>query len=339
MSESQIAPESAEVMTRESLLPSGWDKPRPKQPEPAEDVPDSELEEGETETFAESQEDTEQHNESESSPEAVIERMKLNKFLDDAGVSMDEFYRQVYVERDGKEVSVSKAWDDYSELTQANEALLRERGELQEKLNHISTQVPMQDTSPEAEVLARQAEVKLQAIRDTDWSKWEPGAAANAKLDLQMQAQDLWAKAQQKQVEHEQGRRTAVAKAIDEADRQTRSRIPQWNDAKVKEQEWNAVADMAKQYGISRQELDTAISPAWRHMLRDAMVAKAEKERVAKGVKKVRKVGTMLKSGARSTPGPKKGSLEGAKETLAKARESGMTHEELVQMRLKVPLG
>lgn len=331
-------------MTKESLFPTGqpeslerarWFRDQNRQE--AAETPESEAGEvEEEENLAEAQE-TEQEIEAETVQEAALGRMRLKEFLDAAGVSMEEFYRDVMVERDGTEVSVSQAWDDYKQLKDANETLLRERSELVEKVNQSATRVMQPGVSPEAQALANQAQMKMQQIAETDWSQVDPGMAANMKFDLQAQAQQLWQQAQAKQAEHQTAMQGEMRKALDEADRLTRAAIPEWNDQAVRNTEFKAIKDMVSAYGIQPQEVDEVIDPRWRRFLRDQLQTNAKQARIQQGARKIRKVSKTLSPGARA-PIAKAPTLDGARAQLQKAREGGATKPELDALRLQVQL-
>lgn len=332
--------------TKDELLPHGkpgtreWDKAvkqarRQEAAAPVETEADEDLEEAET--LAEAQETQEQGEEAETAQEAALGRMRLNDFLDAAGVSMEEFYRDVVVERDGAEVSVSAAWDDYKTLKEANDALLRERSELNEKVNRSATQVQQPRVSPDAQLLANQAQMKLQQIAETDWSQVDAGTAANLKFDLQAQAQQLWQQAQSKQAEHDQKLQGEFRTAMEEADRLTRAQIPEWNDQTVRNTEWKAIGDMLTRYGIQPQEVDSVVDPRWRRFFRDALKASAEKARIQQGARKIRKVGKTVAPGARAGM-TKTPTLAGARAQLKSAREQGATKGEMTRQRLNVQL-
>lgn len=250
---------------------------------------------------------------------------------------MEDFYRDVTIDRDGAEVSVSQAWDDYRTLKDANDTLLRERAELVEKANQAATRVMQPGVSPEAQSLANQAQMKLQQIHETDWSQVDPGMAANMKFDLQAQAQQLWRQAEAKQAEHQQALHVEATKAMEEADRLTRAAIPEWNDPSVRSTEWRAIGDMLRPYGIQPQEVDTVVDPRWRRFFRDALKTNARQARIKQGVRKVQKVGKTLSPGARVAT-PKTPTLDGARAQLQKAKESGMTKSQLARERLNVEL-
>lgn len=337
--------QAGEVMTKESLFPEGL----PDSVERARNFRDHRREaakvelpeladgEGETDNLAEAQETDEQDQEAEEAQEAALGRMRLKDFLNAAGVSMEEFYRDVVVERDGAEVPVSAAWDDYKSLQEANDALLRERVELQEKVNRSATQMQQPGISQEAQMLANRAQIKLQQIAETDWSQIDPGQAANLKIDLRAQADQLWAQAQQKQAEHHEKQQQEVRKVLEEADRQVRAAIPEWNDSAVRAADWRAIGDMLSGYGIGQQEIDSVIDPRWRRFFRDALQSKAQTARITQGAKKIRKVGKTLSPGSRA-PISKTPTLRGARAQLKAARDQGATKSELHRARLQVEL-
>jgi len=347
MSEQQAAGAEAHTgpVTKESLFPDG----APGTPErkaflaqsgleaagePEGEAPAAELEE---ENLAEAQVDEGAGEEVETVQEAALGRMRLNDFLDAAGVSMEEFYRDVVVERDGAEVSVSKAWDDYKAQVEANQALLRERAELQEKANKAATHVQKPGVSPEAQALAYQAQNIMQQIKDGDWSAMDDGAAAKMQNTWRIHAEDLWQQAQAKQAEHQAEVQKQMRSALEEADRQTRAQIPQWNDQSVRTLEVKAIKDHLSRYGISEQEADSVIDPRWRRVLRDAQKDSADVTRVQKGAKTIRKVGRTVAPGARAGT-PKTPTLAGARAALQKAKEGGANKDQLVRERLAVTL-
>ena len=346
--EDQAQSQEAGGLSKEALFPGGmpgtreWKEDVARQREAAKTAElEPETAEGEAETeedLAEAQVDQSEAEGAEQAQEVALGRMRLKEFLDAAGVSMEEFYRDVVVERDGAEVSVSQAWDDYKSLKQANDALLRERSELAEKVEKAAVQVPQQGISPEAQALATQAQMRMQQITTTDWSQVDPGQAANIKFDLRQQAEDLWQQAQGKQAEHERNMRSELKKALDEADRQTRAAIPEWNDQAVRTTEWKGIGDMLSGYGIAQQEIDGVVDPRWRRFLRDALKASGERARIEAGVRKINKVGgKTLSPGARATQ-PTTSTLAGARAQLKRARSEGARGDQLAAERLRVQL-
>ena len=321
--------------TRESLFPPGWDKPENEQgPEAAEEVSE---ETPEDESLAEARADEGEAIEAEKVPEAALGRMRLNDFLDAAGVSMEEFYRDVYVVRDGKEVSVSAAWDEHKRLSEANDALLRERNELQEKVNVTQASAPTPGVSPEAQALMAQAQIYAQALQTTDWSQMDPATAANQKFDLQQAAMTMQQQAQAKQMEYQQGLQKQAETARLEAERQTRAAIPEWSDSRVYETEWREIGDMLHSYGVTPQETAEITDPRIRRLLRDHLKLRGEKQRIVEGARKVRKVSKTLGAGSR-TPEKGKPTLKDVKQMLKDAKDKGATREEMQKMRLQVPL-
>lgn len=333
MSDLKSPSEVKETYTRESLLPEGWDKQLNK-PEAAEEVVPEEVQPDDD--LAEAQDDTEQAEEALTQSEATAERMNLKDFAEQAGWSLEEFYRDLYRVEDGQEVSVSQAFDERKQLKQANDALLRERQELQEKVNQGSVTVPQKGISPEAQQLMTQAQIYQQQLTQADWSNVDPAIAANQKLDLQMAAQQLVMQAQAKQQEYEAEQQKQLKAAYEEADRQTRSRIPEWNDAKVREADFQRIKDNAASYGIRSEEIETIVDPRYRHWLRDLVKAKADVTRIEQGAKKIRKVSKTLGSGARVPQKTGKSTLKDVSRELSKAKADGRTREQLRNMRLNM---
>ena len=340
--EPQAMPEAAPAVTKESLFPEGWDKPtkpeaaaEPTTPEPVEE----EVVEDTEENLAEAQDVDEQADEASQELEAALERMSIGEFTKQAGITQEEFYRDLYRLEDGKEVSVSQAFDERKALKEANDALLRERVELQEKVTQTSTQVPTQDIDPEAFQLAESAKYKLSLIEDTDWSQYEPGLAANTKLDLQMQAQALWRQAEMKQAAHNEQVQQRQKEAISNAYTEVLKRIPEWSTEQTRVAGWDALKKFAAPYGFQPHEIDQLVDPRLVHVFHDALQARAKEKRIEKGVKKVRKVGKVLSAGSRGAPAEKKPTLDDARKALADARARGATQEEVNNLLLRLPLG
>ena len=322
----EVAQAEAKPLTREDLFPKGNSETEESQKELFED----DKAEAASEDLAEVQEQDEQ---GEEGQEAGLGRMKLKDFLSAAGVSMEEFYRDVYVDKDGKEVSISAAWDDRDNLRTAHEALLRERTELQERLNQAAVQAPPQGISPEAQALMSQVQIYQTALTQTDWSQVDPATAANQKLDLQMAIQQLQQQAQTKQIEYQAQQQDQFVKAQAEAERQIRAKIPEWSDSAVLETERRGIADMLSSYGLQPQEIEAIYDPRVWHMLRDAWKARASQARISEGAKKIRKVSKTLGVGSRGAS-DKKLTPEQVRKAISKAK----SREEKQKLRLSMPL-
>ena len=311
--------EQTETMSRETLFPEGWDKTQePEQPDML-----AEESEGESEDLAEAQEELGEET-AETPDDAVASTMPLNRFLKAAGWELNEAYHNLMVKKkDGTEVTLSKALDEQGELSTAYDALLKERQALQERLDQSAAQVPTQGISPEAQALMSQAQIYHQALQTTDWSQMDPGAAANQKLDLQMEIQRLQGQAQAKQVEYQTEWQDKLTKAKAEAERQTRARIPEWSDSTIMQSDRRAIGDMLYGYGMTAQEVESIVDPRVWQMLRDAQKAMANGRKIAEGAKRVRKVGKTLGAGARSGPSKKTKSAEQLKAEFKEAEKKG----------------
>jgi len=325
--------------TLESLFPERYGKPAETEPEGALET---ETEESVAdESLAEVQEDEDEQTEEPEaeSSEGTIGKMPLKDFLGAAGVTHEEFYRDVYVERDGEQVSISKAWDDYKSVKEANDSLLRERAELKKQVDTQATQVPAGNTSPEAQAFIAQAQVYQQVLEKTDWSQMDAGQAASQKFDIQNAVNQLVGQAQQAQMKWQGEMQEKWKKAQEESDRQTRSRIPEWNDGTVRGTETTAMKDWAAGYGFSSAEFESIHDPRVMHILRDAWKATQTRKRIEQGAKKIRRVPkTTLGSGARETAPASKSAkqhLENAREAIGKAT----TDAERRRIRLTTPLG
>ena len=320
----EVAEAETKALTREELFPE-------KGQEAQEELFPEDEESAEDEVLAEVRDSEEQGEE--TVQEAGLGRMKLKDFLNAAGVSMEEFYRDIYVEKDGREISISAAWDERDSIRQQNDALLRERTELQERINQAAAQAPPPGISPEAQALMSQAQIYQTALTGTDWSQVDAGTAANQKMDLQIAIQQLQAQAQAKQVEYQAEQEDRMRKAQAEADRQIRAKIPEWSDSGVLETERRGIADMLHFYGLQPQEIEAIYDPRVWHMLRDAWKAKTSQARISEGAKKIRKVSKTLSAGSRGAPERKM-----TPEQVRKAINKAKSREEKQKLRLTMPL-
>ena len=265
--------------------------------------------------------------------EAALGRMPLNKFLDLAGVSMEEFYRDVFVERNGAEVSVSQAWDDYQQLSESIDTLSRERDDLKQRLDQSATHVP-QSFSPEAERFKATADVYRQALAQTDWSQMDPTAALAQKFEFK-EAIDLCERQAREAEEKYQGDvRSKLMEARAEADRQTRTRIKTWADENIMRRDKQRIKDALAPYGIRANEVDMINDPrTWQAFL-DLAELRGKVAAVTKGAEKVRKVPKTLGAGARA-PTDRKMSVRDVKHRLNQAK----TPQERTAAMLEVDLG
>ena len=234
-------------------------------------------------------------------------------------------------------MTLSEAIDATDALRQANEALLRERSELQKKADIAATQAPTTDISPEVQALMARAEIFKAALEPANFEGVDAATAANQKFELMQNYNQLVQAAQVKQMEYNQGRAEKMAQAKEEASRQIRSRIPEWSDAATRAQEETQIADLAHAYGYSRQEVEEILhtDPRGSHMLRDFLQARQKQARIEQGVQKIRKVPKTLPAQAR---------VEAKKPTLAEAgaklRELRNSSRETQQKaRLSIDLG
>ena len=322
----------AQPLTRDELFPPGWEdrllNGNEDEPEAAQ-AADAENED------EEAPEEAQDGDESKSeASEATLGRMKLNDFLDAAGVSLEEFYRDVYVDIGGKEVSISQAWDSEKSSAKALETLSRERDELQAKLSQSAVSVPLPNESVEARVLLKQAEECQAIIEKTDWTQFDNATASAEQLKYINLRDSLVRKAQEKQAEHVQQLQQRHTQVLEESDRQTRAAIPEWNDNKVRTAEWQSIKDLGASYGFSAQEMDTWVDPRARRMLRDFMLSQQQVAKVKAGAKKIRKVSKTLGGGERST-GKARPSLSDASRAIREASSKN----EASKVRQSIDLG
>ena len=330
--------EIPEAVTMESLFPSGKMEKQPETTAKAEQSEEPETEEADA--LAETQDETAEETENIDEPETgIIGDMSLEEFLGLTGVTNEEFYNKIYRTIDGKRVSMSEAWDGRNKLEQANDALLRERSELQKRLESSATAIPNAEISPDAQALMAQAQIynqQLQQIMQDPNFANDPNAASR-KVDLKFAIDNLVGQAQQKQAEWTQGQQEKIRQALDERDRQTRSQIPEWNDATVQATEWRGIADMMASYGIQDTNVQR-FNPAERRLLRDAWRAQNQAKRINEGAKRIRKVPKVLPSTSRAPMASKLNKADTQKQASQEIK-SAKTRDERLKTMLKVDLG
>lgn len=329
--------------SRESLFPPGspgtpeyngtWDNiedvteaSQTDQPSEATDVDDGEVQTEGHEDEPESGDET---------SEATSETMRAYDFAKQAGWKLDDFYAGVTVPIDGSEVTLSKVIDDAKSLRSTNDALSRERDELQSRLNQASTSMPaaMPPVSPEVQKLLVQAELHEQALLEGNWQGMDSGDASQQQIFLMTKANQLRAEAQQKALEHQAKMQEQFAKVREEAEKQVRQLIPAWSDSKVRTQDERANRDFVKNFGFKPEEYDNALDPRMRHLVNFARQQASQVEKVKTKAKAVRKVSKVLPPGSRQ--GEQRVSLEDSKRKISDAK----SQSEKQRLRLTLPLG
>ena len=343
MSESiaaQLQPENPH--SKESLFPEGWEDQLKAQP-PEADETIAESEES-PQPGDESADDADalaqaQEEESEAEGEAVEAAqqaldMTVGQFANAAGVTMQDIFGLRM--SDGR--TLSEMVDDTGKLKEANDALLRERSELQEKVKTASTQMPTGGVAPEAQAMLAQAQIYHQALMQTDWSQVDAATAANQKFDLQQAIGQLQGQAQMKQAEYIQKQQARATEAMAEAERQIRAKIPEWTNEQTMAHEKRGIGDMLRGYGYTQQEIDSEMDPRMWKLIHDAWKNTANVKRINEKAKTIRKVSRTLPPGSRTPTVEKKPNLKDASRTIREARKTGGRRAE-IEAIIKTPLG
>ena len=332
MTDIEVKPEAVEPTAREQLFPEGWNKPKQSEAtEQADMFGKDEPESEQPDVEAQSEEQEEDVSEVEASaPEGKLTVGQVTKGM---GWSHEEFFNDILLNVDGEQKTISSLVDESRAVKESQEALLRERQALQERLNQTAaTPPPNQGVSPEAQALMSQAQIYQQVLASTDWTTMDPGSAASQKVDLQMAIGQLQQQAQAKQLEYQQDVQTQIGQAMAEAERQVRALIPEWSDASVMNTERKAIVDMLRSYRLGDEEVATIYDPRIWRLLRDANKALMTGKRIAEGAKKVRKVGKTLGAGSRAPEG------KPSPEQLKRKMKNAKSREARQALRLQMPL-
>ena len=287
----------------EDPKPEAQDELEPKQKEVAE---------GQTEVPDEGQE-----TEGEQPEGASQTKLRAKEFADQAGWTLEEFYRDVTVPTDEGEVTLSEVVDGYKSLRTENETLRQEQQQMAEQAN--ATQ-PMPQYSPEAMELWRQAKDLQHTYDNADWSQVE----ASERVDQKMQYRDAierltrqgQAKQQEYQVKLDQHMREVKAKV----DTEMRKQIPEWRSDSVRTQERKAMTDFLIAEGADQQRVSMILDgdPWAARLVRDYWQLKRNDVETKKAIRKVAKVPRSLTPSARVAPKP--GNIADAAKALQGAK-------------------
>lgn len=285
-------PSALEVKTEETEKP--------------EEETTEEIAEGQTEETGEGQE-TPEGEEPEGKEAELAEghsqKLKAKDFADQAGWSLEEFYRDVVVPTDDGEATLSEVVDGYKSLRAENEKLQQERQQLEAKATQASP--PMQQYDPRAVELMTEVQ-QLQKNYDTAMQDGTfDGMEAAEQVNLRMRykdAIDQRTRAAQ-QIQGEYGAKyQAWAKDLEvQVDAEIRDKIKEFRNPKVRAEQTGAMKDMLRsEYGVDDGRWDgMQMDPLSMKLIHDLWSLKAKQAEVQKGVRKVVKVPKTLKPAAR----------------------------------------
>ncbi len=302
-------------------LPQKEEEPTP---EVVEDEPEQEIEatdEAEQET-AESQTEEPETEVIEQSEEGL--NMSIGQFANAAGVTLKDIYGVTMP--DGR--TLSQAVDEGREQQAVLGRLQTENSQLKEQLQKAQTNfVPMDD--PEALAFEKEAEVYQKALDNADWSKVDPGQAANQKLEYMSVISRLKEAAQVKRKENAAKQRDAEMQAITAANQELLRVIPEWNSPEVYSRDNRDMGNFLRSEGFTNEDLSVFDRyPTAKKFMYKAWKAMGKVEEIKRGAKKVRKISKSL------GPGPAGG--KSGKQSLKEVGEaiSGASKSEKQRMRL-----
>lgn len=268
--------------------------------------------------------------------EVSSDTMRAYDFAKQAGWKLDEFYAGVTVPIDGSEVTLSQVIDDAKSLRGVNEALSRERDELQGKLNQAAAQPTQAMPQMPEEISEKLFEAKMceRALAEGNWQGMDSGQASQQQISLMTRAQTLRNEANELRMKHHQEVQAGFQKLRDEADKQVRQLIPEWADSRVRAQDERANRDFVQAWGFRPEEYDNSPDPRMRRMVQAFRQLSAKVKKVETKAKQVRKVSKTVSAGARQGLNERV-SLDDAKRKINEAQ--GTSNKQ--KMRLTVPLG
>ena len=251
------------------------------------------------------------------------QKLRAKDFADQAGWSLEEFYRDVTVPTDEGEVTLSEVVDGYKSLRQENESLRQERQELEAKATQAPQ--PMQQYAPEAVELIKEVDIlqrQYDAIQqDGTLDNMDAGEALKLERKYRYEIERRQRAAQEKQREH-MGKLDAEAKEyMAEVEKQIRSNIPEWRSQKVRSEETEAISAYLSSEGAEQQTIDQVLkfNPWAARMFRRLWQYEKSQKATQKAVKKVERIPRSLQPG----PGhqtPKKPSLRDVGKQLDSAK-------------------
>ncbi len=299
-----------------------------KEEEPAPEIQEEQPEQ-EIEATEEAEQETAQSQTEE--PDTEIEEqsdeglnMSIGQFANAAGVTLRDMYGIKMP--DGR--TLSQAVDEGREQQATLGRLQTENSQLKERLEKAQTNfVPMDD--PEAVALEKEAEVYQKALDNADWSKVDPGAAANQKLEYMRVISQLKDAAQVKRSENATKQQEASNNALMAANQRLLAEIPEWNSAEIYSRDNR---DMAK-FLLSHNFTDSDLFAIDRHPVLKKFVyqswkAMAKQAEIKQGAKKVRKISKSMGPG----PAGGKSSKQSLKEVGKAIRQASKADKQRARL-------
>lgn len=281
----------------------------------------AEIDEGQDAVPEEVPEEVQQEPEAEQELEGAGEKLRAKDFADQAGWTLEEFYRDVTVPTDDGEATLSEVVDGYKSLRAENETLRQERQQLEAKANEAQ---PIGQYAPEAVELMREAQM-LQKQYDTlqaDGTLDNMEAAESMKIDrkYRYEIDRRTRAAQEKQAEHQKVVEAQQREYMVKVDAELRKLIPAWRNQDVRRRDTEAISDFLRSEGADQNRIEQILKydPWSAKIVRELWELKAQKASAKRAVKKVERIPKSLSPAARVAPSKPK--LEDVGKALASAK-------------------
>ena len=279
------------------------------------------IDEGQDEVPEDVPEKVQQEPEAELKAEGPGEKLRAKDFADQAGWTLEEFYRDVTVPTDDGEATLSEVVDGYKSLRAENETLRQERQQLEAKASEAQ---PTPQYAPAAVELMREAQMlqkqydTLQADGTLDNMKADESLKIDRKYRFEIDRRVRAAEA--KQAEHQKVVDAQQREYMTQVESQIRKDIPAWRNPDVRRRESEAISDFLKSEGADQRRIDQILKydPWSAKLVRDLWELKAQKASAKRAVKKVERIPKSLSPAARAEP--RKPKLEDVGKALASAK-------------------
>jgi len=287
------------------------------------------LEEGEPEEVSEEVEETVE----ETQAEGPGEKLRAKDFADQAGWTLEEFYRDVTVPTDDGEVTLSEVVDGYKSLRTENEDLRNERQQLEAKATQATPQAQQYD--PEAAALWQEAQTMRKAyntlLEDGTLDGMDAGEASKLERKYRYEIEKRESTATQKQAVHVQELEKSQREYLGNVKAQQRKDIPEWRSDKIRSEETDAISSYLTSEGAEKATVDQILqmNPWATKMFRKLWQYERTQAETKKALREVKKVPKSLKPGARVQP--KKQSLKDVGKKLQSVKSRGGWNKTLME--------
>ena len=291
--------------------------------EAAEEVEVSELEGGEDEEVEEA---------AESAEEISIDDIKtIADLAKQIEADPEWLYGLTVSLQDGMPgqtvAELKDAYQDAQRVRGLRDQLEKERNEVTREREKVQVQVQeeiQRVSGLSEEFIEAQAEVRaiVKQYAETDWTTAEqedPGTAALKRQRMNEAYQAALSKAESVKADMQTRTQEMMQGKIRESGQKLREAIPEWEDAKVRSEEFQQISDMLEKYGYSKQEISSVYDHRALRMARDLSKLKTQQQKAEETVKKVRNAPKALRPSAPTSPNSKKTKLRKIMASAAKS--------------------